>query len=196
MDKIEIQQLISFSKSINVLYVEDNQEARSQTIKVLENFFSNIIIGIDGLDGLEKFKNNKIDLIITDINMPKLNGLDMIEQIKKIDNEVFCLVISAYNETEHLLKAIELGVDGFLLSDFLRKPSIYLPNACLISLSINSSSTIPTKWFINLESLYIAIVGIGYLSPSPNSFTIASESTRFCDELTKIYCASYFLANS
>ena len=125
MDKIEIQQLISFSKSINVLYVEDNQEARSQTIKVLENFFSNIIIGIDGLDGLEKFKNNKIDLIITDINMPKLNGLDMIEQIKKIDNEVFCLVISAYNETEYLLKAIELGVDGFLLKPV--KINMFLP---------------------------------------------------------------------
>ena len=79
----DIEEMIKFLKDIKLLYVEDNNEARESTLEVLEEFFSNITVAIDGKDGLDKFKNNDIELIITDINMPKLNGLIMIEEIKK-----------------------------------------------------------------------------------------------------------------
>ena len=115
MEKLMIGELIKFSKTLNVLYVEDNKDAQVQTLKLLDNFFGNVTLAVDGNDGLEKYNKNQYDLIITDINMPNKNGIDMITDIKAKDSEVFCLIISAYDESEYFIKAIELGVDGFLL---------------------------------------------------------------------------------
>ncbi len=115
MDNIE--EIIKYSQQLNLLYVEDNQEARESTIFVLEEFFDNIIVAINGQDGLNKFKENQenIDLIITDINMPKLNGLEMTEKIKAIKNTIPILVLSAYNESGFFIDSIKLGVEGYLL---------------------------------------------------------------------------------
>jgi len=111
----ELGEIIEYSKKLKLLYVEDNQDSREMTSMVLEDFFDDIVIAVNGEDGLEKFKNNKIDIIITDINMPKLNGLEMIEKIKEIDSDVPILVLSAHNEDDFFIRSIRLGVDGYLL---------------------------------------------------------------------------------
>ncbi len=111
----ELQGIKEFSKTLKVLYVEDNNDARISTLKMLENLFTDITIGVDGVNGLEKFNNSTFDLVLTDINMPNKNGIDMIKDIKKLNNKIPCLIISAYNETDYFIEAIRLGVDGFLL---------------------------------------------------------------------------------
>ena len=86
----DLEKIIQNTSKIKVLYVEDNEQARVSTLAVLSEFFFNIIVAIDGEDGLEKFSKNKIDLIITDINMPNLDGLDMIEKIREKNKEIIC----------------------------------------------------------------------------------------------------------
>lgn len=110
-----IKSLIKYSKKIRLLYVEDNQKARESTQIILEEFFDNITLAVDGEDGLKQFKNNKIDLIITDINMPKMNGLDMVEEIRKINNNIPVIIFSAYNESKYFIDSIKVGIDGYLL---------------------------------------------------------------------------------
>ena len=110
-----MDRLFEFAKTLKVLYVEDNKEARESTVALLSNIFSNIEIGVDGKNGLDKFKKQNFNLVITDINMPRMNGLEMIEEIKKIDKDIPIVIISAYNENDYLLKAIKLGVRGYLL---------------------------------------------------------------------------------
>jgi len=110
-----VKEIIKYTKNLKLLYVEDNEESRFATNMVLDEFFDEIIIAIDGVDGLEKFKNNNIDLIITDVNMPKLNGLDMVKEIRTIDKSIPILVLSAYNEPEYFIDSIKIGVDGYLL---------------------------------------------------------------------------------
>jgi len=112
-----IDEVIKYSKQLNLLYVEDNQEARESTTIILEEFFENIIVAVNGEDGYEKFEQNKntINLIITDINMPKINGLDMIAKIREIDTNIPILVLSAYNESSFFMDSIKLGVEGYLL---------------------------------------------------------------------------------
>lgn len=114
----KIQELIKFTKHFNVLYVEDNEDARNETKQILKDFFKNVITAVDGEDGLDKFKNNQVDVVITDINMPKMNGLEMIRHIKEIKPDISTLVVSAYNETEYFIEAIKLGIDGFILKPF------------------------------------------------------------------------------
>lgn len=113
--KINIEELLTFSKSLKVLVVEDNQEVREQIIKLLENFFDDITNAIDGVDALEKFNNDNFDLIITDINMPRMDGCELIKNIKEINHEQVIIVVSAYNDSEILIKLIQEGVSNFLM---------------------------------------------------------------------------------
>jgi PAS domain S-box-containing protein len=107
--------LIKYSHKLKLLYVEDNIEAREMTKIILDDFFNNIEVAVDGEDGLKQFKENEFDLIITDINMPKLNGLDMIEKIRDIDKNIPILILSAYNEEDLFMRSIKLGIDGYIL---------------------------------------------------------------------------------
>jgi len=109
-----LEEIIQASKKMKLLYVEDNKEARTSTATVLKELFDVVIIAVDGEDGVSKFNENAIDLIITDISMPKCNGLDMIEIIKKQNKHISTLLLSAYTEIEYFKRSIELGVDGYL----------------------------------------------------------------------------------
>ena len=105
-------------QKLKILYVEDSDDAREMFVSLL-SFGSesgeNIIVAKNGKEGLEKFKENDIDLVITDINMPEMNGLEMAEEIKKINSNVPIIVISAHDEKEHFIKSIEIGIDGYLI---------------------------------------------------------------------------------
>jgi len=112
---INIEDVIESSKNLKLLYVEDNQDAREMTSMILEDYFDSIIVAVDGLDGLEKFKENDIDIVITDINMPKMDGLEMCSKIREIDDEVPLLILSAHNEESFFTQSIQTGVNGYLL---------------------------------------------------------------------------------
>jgi len=111
----ELEKLIKLTKELKLLYVEDNEAARTSILDILQEFFDDIIVAVDGEEGLEKFREHDIDLIITDINMPKLNGLEMLAEIKKESDDVITLICSAYNESDYFVESIKLGVEGYLL---------------------------------------------------------------------------------
>ncbi len=129
---IDIKEIIQYTKHMTLLYVEDNKDTRVATLGILNNLFDNIIVGIDGQDGLDKFKDNKdIDLVISDINMPKLNGINMSEQILIIDPNMAIFIFSAHNESNYFLDAIELGIEGYFLkplniNQFLKSLTKYI----------------------------------------------------------------------
>ncbi len=118
IDKEYINTLKEFSQKLNVLYVEDNKQTRDATIELLQMFFKNIIVSSNGQEGLNDFlssQTKEIHLVITDINMPKLNGLDMISKIKEYNENISILIISAYDDVNYLLKSIKMQVNGYLL---------------------------------------------------------------------------------
>lgn len=110
-----ISKIVQYTKKLKVLFIEDDFESRIQTQKMLENFFDTVVTAVDGEDGLEKFENTHFDLIFCDISMPKLNGIDMIERVRKSDRMISIVMISAYGDTPYLLRCIEVGVDGYLI---------------------------------------------------------------------------------
>ncbi len=111
----KLNEIIEFSKMLKVLYVEDNEDSSTQALKLLTNFFDDITLAKNGVEGLNEFRKTKYDLILSDINMPKLDGLSMLEKIREEDTDINCLIISAHDETLHFTQAIKLGVNGFLL---------------------------------------------------------------------------------
>ena len=118
---LEMKKLIKFTKTLKVLYVEDNIESRDSLTGLLSNFFHNITLGVDGEDGLKKFKSASFDLIITDIRMPKMNGIEMIKRVRDIDDEIPIIVSTAHQDYEFLTSCIELGVNWYLLKPINHK---------------------------------------------------------------------------
>ena len=109
------------SKNITVLYAEDDDYVRNSTSLMLKMSFKDVIEAVDGREGLEKYKEfgNRIGLVITDINMPNMCGIEMTSKIKEINPLQQVLVVSAYGEKEYFTKMINLGVDGYLLKPVL-----------------------------------------------------------------------------
>ena len=112
---IDIDYIVKHTQALNVLYVEDNKDAREMTTMILEDVFNTITIACDGENGFEKFKQNHIDLIITDINMPKLSGPQMIKKIREIDKDIPILVFSAYDESDLSVEEIKPEIEAFIL---------------------------------------------------------------------------------
>lgn len=104
-------------KDICVLYVEDENDVREFTAKLLDSLLKKVYVAQDGLEGLKIFEENKndIDLIISDINMPKMDGLTMCEAIKKINTEIPLVITSAHNDTNFLRRSIEIGVTTYAM---------------------------------------------------------------------------------
>jgi len=110
----DLKNLIDQYKGIHILYVEDEKDVREQMLKIFDMIFSSVDIAKDGLEALQMYKSKSYDLILTDINMPRMNGLELVENIRKESETQKIIVISAYNESNLLMKSINLGVDGYL----------------------------------------------------------------------------------
>jgi len=109
-----------FLKTITILYVEDDEITRIKLAKILKRIFKDVLLASNGLEGYILFQeqqlaNNTIDLILSDINMPKMNGIEMLEQIRSLDNDIPMIYTTARTESEYLIRAIELGVHHYVI---------------------------------------------------------------------------------
>lgn len=100
---------------VKVLYVEDEAFSREKLLHILERRFRNVLVAIDGDEGYDLYLQNHPDLVIADIKMNSMNGLEMIEKIRRQDDEVQIIVTSAYEDSEYLLQSIENNINYFIL---------------------------------------------------------------------------------
>jgi len=105
-------------KTLKVLLVEDEQNIALLFKDALAENFYKFYLAKDGVEGLEKFDNLSPDIVITDINMPRLSGLDMAKKIKEKNKNVPILILSAFSEKEKLFSAIDIGVVKYFLKPY------------------------------------------------------------------------------
>lgn len=110
-----LQELILLGKNLTVLYVEDDERLQEETKKMLSRIFKEVLVASDGKEGLATYKSHHIDLVITDIEMPVMTGLDMSKQIKEQNQVCPIVIVSAYTDVDYFLEAIEYDVDYYVL---------------------------------------------------------------------------------
>jgi DNA-binding response OmpR family regulator len=119
-----IRELQKYSSDLKVLYAEDNKFYANDTCEILENFFDSVDVVFNGQEALEKYLqyfvlNGKYyDIVITDISMPKINGLELTKQIYKHNSIQPVVVISAHYESNYLLEFINIGIEYFIVKPF------------------------------------------------------------------------------
>lgn len=101
-----------------LLYVEDNKGLREQATKIFKRIFGNVITAENGLEGLKQFKTFKPKLVITDIKMPDMDGLEMTAEIHKISPQTKVIITSAHSDDTTLMRAINTGVFRYLTKPF------------------------------------------------------------------------------
>lgn len=128
----QMKDIIEYCDGIKLLYAEDNDSAREFTLELLSRFFKTIHIAKDGREGLNIFKSEKIDLVISDVNMPKMDGLVMSSEIKKLDKNFPIILLSAHNENNFIDLAKEIGIETYL-----EKPLNLMKLIELLSIFVN-----------------------------------------------------------
>jgi len=124
---MNFKRLFPYTKYLHLLYVEDDREIVEQSLELFKMFFATVTVCEDGQKGLEAYEysmhaeNRSFDIVITNLNMPNLNGLGMIEQILNFNPIQRILVVSAQDESDMLLKLINLGINNFLLKPMQEK---------------------------------------------------------------------------
>jgi two-component system, OmpR family, response regulator VanR len=111
-------------KNIKILFVEDEDNIRINAISYLKRLFDEVYEAKDALEAFEIIEFKKPHIIITDINMPKVNGLEMVKKIREKDTDIKIIILSAYTKTDYLLEAVELGLIKYLVKP-IRHEIIY-----------------------------------------------------------------------
>jgi DNA-binding response OmpR family regulator len=99
----------------NVLYVEDDKTVRENIKGILSEFFNKVVVAESGEEGWLKFKKEKVDIAIVDIELPGFNGLELIRKIRAESSDMPIVVVSAYTKTDYLLESVELKLDKYIV---------------------------------------------------------------------------------
>ncbi|MCH9740722.1 MAG: response regulator transcription factor [Epsilonproteobacteria bacterium] len=107
--------MYSFLKDKRVLYIEDEDDIRQNVTELLSDYFHTFDTASSGEEGYEKFLTQKVDIVIVDIELPKMNGIELLQKIRDQDKDIHLVVISAHTKTEYLLGAIPFKLEQYIV---------------------------------------------------------------------------------
>ncbi len=102
-------------KEYTILYIEDDEGVRTVNSRFLTRMFYKLYEAKNGEEGFELYKKHQPDIILTDINMPKLNGIELAKKIRKTDKNTKIIISTAFSDKDYLLEAIELSLEKYII---------------------------------------------------------------------------------
>lgn len=114
---INLTDLVNLTSPLHILYAEDDVVLRENTVSLLRDLFNDIDEASNGTEALRMYQEHpeRYDIVITDLNMPNMNGMELIKNIQLINPKQPMIVVSAHNETEFFLESIRNNVSGYIL---------------------------------------------------------------------------------
>ena len=175
--------MYNFLKDKSVLYVEDELDVLKNISTLLSNFFRDFHTASDGVRALEIFNKEPIDLLLVDIELPKMNGIELIKRIRKTDKDVPIIVISAYTKTDYLLESVELGLNKYIVKPLTSKK--------IHELLENANKYFSRDGIIALSSGVILDKGASIISHGGKDYSLSSKELNFLDILASKRMISY-----
>jgi len=111
---------MSSKKEISVLYVEDEDQIRKKYVQYLKRFCTQIYEASDGEEAYTIYKDKRPDIILADINLPKLSGLNLVSKIRENDHNTKAIILTAHSDVEYLLRATNLKLTRYLVKPVSR----------------------------------------------------------------------------
>ncbi|EDZ62285.1 two-component response regulator [Sulfurimonas gotlandica GD1] len=152
--------MINKKEAYSILYIEDEKDIRANYVNYLDRHFEKVYEAADGEEGYEKYKKNKPDIMIVDINLPKLSGLDLVRKIRENDHSSKVIMLTAHFDTKYMLEATELKLTKYLVKPVSRselKDALNLAIDELSNFETRSKKTVVLKdgfyWDIQREEL-------------------------------------------
>lgn len=108
------KELKSVASTLSILYVEDEEDTRTQISEILRVFFKKVVTAQNGKEALEIYRNTPIDLILSDLSMPIMDGITLVKKILAINPNAKIIIMTAHNTDEALLEKDNLKVVGIL----------------------------------------------------------------------------------
>lgn len=158
--------------NITILYVEDEDMIREEVTYFFSKYVKNFHTAKDGEEGLALFKKINPDIIITDIQMPKMNGLDMIKEINR--KNIPIIITTAYSDIDYFLRAIELNINKFIIKPIDLMELMKSIQECIYN------GTMYDKFFEKENLLKIVDENV-LLSITDKNGVIIDSSSAFCD---------------
>ena len=103
---------------VTILVVDDEEMMRDLLEKILSREGYNIITAIDGVDALEKLSNTEVDIVISDMKMPRMNGFELLKHVKNDYEGLGIIIMTAYGDTYTVKDALLLGADEYITKPF------------------------------------------------------------------------------
>ena len=125
-------------KNFNILFVEDDLEIQTNMNKILNMIFNKVFIANDGFEALEIFEENIIHLILTDYEMPNLDGYEFSKRIREFNKNIPIVILSNYTDKDKLLKCIPLNLTSYLEKPIIYEKLLETLNICVNQIENNS----------------------------------------------------------
>jgi len=191
---MSIKRLLTKSKHINVLYIEDDDFIRPDTKEILDDIFLRVDVAADGEEGFHKYlqyfkqTGTYYDIVISDIIMPNMNGIELSKEILNIHEEQIIIIISAYNDSEYLVDLINLGINHFI-----QKP-LDLNNAIKVFLTTSSaiySQKLIQEYNQKIKNMNLDLNELNeHLEEKVRERTLELENQLYFDKLTGVHSHS------
>lgn len=126
-------------KNLKILYIDDEEPIRANAVEYLEFHCDNVYEAKDGLEGFNIYKEVKPDIIISDIKMPLISGLEMVRKIRTTDKSTKIVIATAFLDTSYLLEAVELGLVKYLIKPVTEDKLLPVLKTCISEISDKKS---------------------------------------------------------
>lgn len=145
-------------KNLNILYIEDEASIKENVKKTLELFCDNVYDEECIENAKKTLEKNRIDIIISDINLPDISGIDFIKQLRMIDKTIPVIILSAYTDKNYLLEATKLKLVDYLTKPIDFKSLHQALNKCVDEILDNSRYIISFKNNIQYNVLHKKLI--------------------------------------
>ncbi len=163
--------MYNYLKNRTLLYIEDDVDVLQNISSFMQNYFASVHMAADAEIGFEIFNSKPIDLLIVDIELPGINGIEFIKKVRKVNATIPIVVVSAYTNTDYLLESVELKIDKYIVKPFTSKKIYSLLDK--IDLHFKENNTLVFNTEITLYSNNHSFIFHG------NRYSLTSKEFKF-----------------